>query len=698
MNDKVLKWLVGMLLVFTSLLIYQKNDYNFKIAQAEKEYKLTDNFMPFEIPDMLRTEQQYPKTLKELQKVSQQTQTNFVKRSLYEGYEMVNGKINYNKEKNMTQFQVSDTRPTKLMQNFNRKPVKINNDIKHLNNSLRGYSVSIKPIQQTIKTGTAEGTFFVETTDKKQYNLFLTKLAKHLSNFYEYDLTADDLTLTKEEAQDQTELEFDDEISPQIIQTLVIFLILFLIIWLLSNSNTLSIFQLNGFSLTKAFINVLGKTITISFFSTMILDVLAFIAFDWTFSYQTLLKQMFLYIIVTIAGLLIVTFLRALNIANQLKKKNYTKFIFFTLYVLKCFFLFSCINAFIPFIQVATGIYSVSTSNEVQNIQKEYATFYPRVNGYDPSFISDEKIQEIDHSMYGPLTEKGSLILEDSGLKQPDSIDEVVKYVVVSPNYLKHFPLYDINDERIQVSNEEEQLIVCLPKEKKPLKSELVSYLKYVSDDVLGKVPSIKVVYTNTQRSFINLNDGENISNQIIIIGTNETTSYVDRNMMNGMGLEDGLKIPINGSIKKTYSELSPLLKENNYDDNYPQLVAMDDIPKEDLKITIGNIVSQSILISVNFIVVMILISYVTLLYFKIYKREIVLKRINGYSLLEAGRQLWLLTALQYGAIIGLFIVDHAFNSYNFSILAGFFTIEIVITTFVFQKITKNLGGNLNGK
>ncbi|PAV32497.1 hypothetical protein CI791_04255 [Leuconostoc lactis] len=178
-----------------------------------------------------------------------------------------------------------------------------------------------------------------------------------------------------------------------------------------------------------------------------------------------------------------------------------------------------------------------------------------------------------------------------------------------------------------------------------------------------------------------------------------KNSSFVQRNIMNGQGLSDGLKMPINQNTTKTFNRVKSRLLDGNFYDNYPQIVSLKQLPLEQLKVALENMLAQSLLVISGILFSMILIVYTTLLFFKAFKRSIAIKRINGYSILLAYHKIWVLMLAQYTLTMIYIFSSGLFNWISIEIVLVTVGLESLLVLSSIRYIEKrNLGDVINGK
>ena len=176
-----------------------------------------------------------------------------------------------------------------------------------------------------------------------------------------------------------------------------------------------------------------------------------------------------------------------------------------------------------------------------------------------------------------------------------------------------------------------------------------------------------------------------------VFVMTYENSTPISRNIMNGEGENDCLKIPVGKSVSKTYSSIEPLLRRHDMDDNYRQLVRISDLKEEDMRMELGDLREELLLFLAS--------GYTALLFFKAFKREIILKRALGFTSVRACRGLAALLALQYAVMIAFLFRQDMFNSLNIILLIGTAVTELVINMMTIKNLEKKeMGGVLNGE
>lgn len=699
MSNKALSVLIIVLMSVLSILFCITGSYHYSQEQANKQYRLSNGkYTPFKFPEKQTDANYYRHEIKALNDTAKQLNVNYLKRQRYSGWEKINNRLDYNQEIQNVEFQVAAITKTKVTENFNLPATIVTKPTHNLNTTLKGYSVKLVPISYTLQNkDKREGTFFLETTNAEKLTQFFDILnQKMYGNSHKYS-TSDYIINNSNEI---AGLDFQDSSQPyRLEKLLLLFLIVFIVVIQLSNSQKMVVYKLNGLTSFKSFTLSFGHIWLVSLCITLICNSIGQHYFNWKITQSTYLYQALIYLVVPLLNFILINIIQSLSAINQISKKNDTKLLFWGIYILKGLALGVSIFALVPLVQVGNCTMNLLQSNDHNTKQADYGVFYPAVigNNLQEHALADSK--SLDDYMYPTLNKKGSLIINDYDLGQ--KISEDIKFVKVNPNYLKAFPLYDVNGKRINVSNTDETITLAIPTTKKIDKTTLIHYVQVMSKNEMGWQPKVEIINTspNLNTKFIDINTNRAINNEVIFITAMKNSSFVQRNIMNGQGLGDGLKIPINQSATKTFNSVKSRLLDGNYYDNYPQIVSLKQLPLEQLKVSLGNVIAQSLLVISGILFSTILIVYTTLIFFKTFKRSIAIKRINGYSILLAYHKIWLLMLAQYALTLMDIFCDSLFNWTSIEVILGTVGLESLLVISSIRYIEKrNLGDVINGQ
>lgn len=525
MSNKVLSGLIIILMVVSSMLICITGSYHYYKEQANKQYMLSnDQYTPFEFPEQSTNPNYYRHEINALNDTAKQLNINYLKRQRYSGWEKINNRLDYNQEIQNVEFQVAAITKTKVTENFNLPATIVTKPTHNLNTTLKGFSVKLVPISDTLQNkAKREGTFFLETTNTQKITQFFDILNQKMYGSSHKYSTSDYIINNPEKI---AKLDFLDSSQLYMLEKLLLlFLIVFIVVIQLSNSQKMAVYKLNGLTTFKSFILSFGKIWIVSLCITLICNGIGQHYFNWKITQSTYLYQSIIYLVVPLINFILIDIIQSLSVINQINKKNYAKLLFGGIYTLKGLALGVSIFALVPLAQVGNNAMNLLHSNGNNTRQTDYGVFYPAVIGNNTRAhtLSDSKY--LDDSMYLPLNKKRALIIDDHDLGQ--KISENIKFVKVNPNYLKEFPLYDVNGKIISVSNTDETITLAIPTTKKIDRSSLIQYVRAMSKNEIGWQPKIKIINTlpKLNTKFIDINTNNIINNEVIFITTMKNSS-----------------------------------------------------------------------------------------------------------------------------------------------------------------------------
>ncbi|WP_129045606.1 DUF1430 domain-containing protein [Companilactobacillus metriopterae] len=667
MNKKILSLLIVLLITISGLVLIKQNSQQYAIDKTAVLTRMDEGeFKLFKIPTKNYSQKEYKQLIDVLNKVSKETGIPYVKREINSSCLVKNDKVDYSEPRTRIQFQVGpnnikiDSYMSELSDNMDRVP------------KIHGVSFSIDSIEKTISSHDQEGDFYLETSSPKEYDRFINKSAELFSK-YQDNITSSDFKPDKNyHVKDFLFQGYNTNLSNFLLIAFV-FTILFIIIMILDNQKLIAICRLNGYSYFETMQKCIGKTLYLSI-GCVVIELLIAACLGWKITNGTIYSLIFGLVIIMVSTLIVLVIsAHSTKLSGKIKNNKVSNRYFFFLYIIKSVFIINIFVGLIPLILVLTNSYNVLSATDNDNkIDNEYAVFYPYYFAKNPTYHSKVESKELDDTMYQPLNKDGGVLFDPNSIDQ--HIEKNNQYLIVNPNYLKQFHLYDLSNKSINISDSTNILYVLIPEKNISITDQLINTVKSNEIQVSGKSAEIQSIVIKNDQKLTNLSNSETIENYPILVSTYNNSSWINRNFLNGGGDQDAMKIPLNGkSVRDKYKELLPLLKKNNYQDNYLQLVKLKDLQFEDLKMSIGNVMQASALILFSIFVTYFLTGYITGLYFMINKRSLLLKRIQGYSKVRAYRSIFILISVQAIILLLLTITRYQGNT-------PYFALTVIIT------------------
>lgn len=296
-----------------------------------------------------------------------------------------------------------------------------------------------------------------------------------------------------------------------------------------------------------------------------------------------------------------------------------------------------------------------------------------------------------DFSLYSPLYEE-----ERTNASFPEYSE-----VIVNPNYLKMFPVLDINEEIISISEEEDDYIILVPEKYRGLEREIRLYFEEIKNGsglseskVLAQ--NIKIIWImDDQKLFscqldVGVNDYNRIENAIIHVLTENNGALEEYATVLG-SYDCPFKIKVTNG-KDSQAEINNVVSK--YFDLertvFPSISVYQSIEEQISMASTSLLVYVMIILLLSFMSLSIVAQNV-ITYFQQYEKILVVKKFLGYNYLDRYFQYFSKLFISY-VIAELFIVF--FIRVAFSLVCGVVVLMVDVifsTMFIFMKDKKNI-------
>ncbi|MFP3377666.1 DUF1430 domain-containing protein [Bacillus sp. SIMBA_069] len=566
--------------------------------------------------------------------------------------------------------------------------------------------ITIKPLQTSYKHLPMAGRYVVEGVDDKSYDAFLKLFSKKLNQHFKPKqyIVADDFKRNLSNNEEALDSPIN---SLSYIQYMVfIVLLCFLIYYVFNEAKRIGVIKMHGVSNLRLWFIVIGRTIASMFVLSIGISVLA-TAFVKNvtsgFIYTIMFDQCKTYLIITILSLVSYFYISKIKVNQMIKNRKDTKgiFVFNTLLKVTCSIIFVLLGTSILEQYITVKEKQVNLKNWEKN--KDYGVFYPLSVGNDEEQQGMHKTaSSINGDLY-PILNKMGAVLIDSKEYEEIELSRNKDYkgiwsVTVNNNYLREFPLYDIHNQRVKVSEDTENWILLVPEKYQNREKEILRFfeerrkpaIEYEEKRMHREVPNhlrnrkIDIIWINDNQEIFSFNpdvynsDNNKIRDEIIEVMTEKNSFVGERDLILGGGANDPLKIKL---IKRdaglTYKTLEPELKRLGLDDNLRYLVTVDQYISKDiynlqktmkilLTVTSGLIVGILFLVAQNII-----------LYFNKNQQKIVVHRLFGVDFFRTYKGYMLQFVLMWIVQLSIcFIVKKEFDLKLLTVVAMLILIE----------------------
>ncbi|MEH7464790.1 DUF1430 domain-containing protein, partial [Bacillus thuringiensis] len=363
----------------------------------------------------------------------------------------------------------------------------------------------------------------------------------------------------------------------------------------------------------------------------------------------------------------------------------------------------------IIFVLLGTSILEqyITVKDKQENLKnweknKDYGVFYPLSIGNDEEQGMHKTESSINGDLYPILNKMGAVLIDSKDYEELQLIlskdYKGIRSVTVNNNYLHEFPLYDIYNQRVQVSEDMENWMLLVPEKYQNREKEILRFfeerrkpaIEYEEKRMHREVPNhlrnrqLEVIWIKNDQEVFSFNpdvyksDHNKIRDEIIEVMTEKNSFVGERDLILGGGANDPLKIKlIDRDAGLTYKALEPELKRLGLDDNLKYLVTVDQHILKDiydlqktmkmlLTVTSGLIVGILFLVTQNMII-----------YFNKNQQKIVVHRLFGVSFFRTYRGYMLLFVLTWVVqLLICFIVKKEFDIKFLAVVSMLIVIE----------------------
>ncbi|HDX9578884.1 TPA: DUF1430 domain-containing protein [Bacillus pseudomycoides] len=569
------------------------------------------------------------------------------------------------------------------------------------------HTITIKPLQTSYEHLPMAGRYVVEVVDDKSYDAFLKIFSKKLNQHLKPKqyIVADDF---KRNLSNNEEAFGSPINSLSYIQYIVfIVLLLFLIYYVFNEAKRIGVIKMHGVSNIRLWFIVIGKIIAIMFVLSLLISVLvsAFIKnVTPEFIYTVVFDQCKTYFIITILSLAAYFYISKIKVNQMIKNRKDTKGIFVLNTLLK-------ITCSIIFVLLGTPIVEqyIIVKEKQENLKnweknKDYGVFYPLSVGNDEG---QQRIHKVESSINGdlyPILNKMGAVLIDSKdyeeLKLSINKDyKGIQSVIVNNNYLREFPLYDIHNKRVEVSEDTERWVLLVPEKYKNREEEIIRFfeerrkpaIEYEEKKMHREVPNhlhnrkIDMIWIKNNQEIFSFNpdvyksNHNKIKDEIIEVMTEKNSFVGERDLILGGGANDPLKVKlIDRNAGLTYKALEPELKRLGLDDNLKYLVTVDQYILKDIY-DMQQSIKMLFMVTCGLIAgILFLVTQSIILYFNKNQQKIVVHRLFGVSFFRTYRGYMLLFVLTWIVqLLICFIVKKEFDMKLLTVVEVLILIEL---------------------
>ena len=487
-----------------------------------------------------------------------------------------------------------------------------------------------------------EATKFVESQNTEQVSAFIESLTTKYNELYQPSFTVQDFQYTD---YSETIMLLDFRPVRNLIIISLVFFLLFTTLWLFENARKLSILRLNGLSCATILYKVLIKHLLFLFGSCCLVQLI----FNPSIFLLNMFHQFAFFTVSIISLLCVVYFLCTTSFVENLNRKSYARTFIFSLYFFKTIAFVWCLASVLTLVELVNLSLLPSTYPDEFS---EYAVFYNTYSGknnHEVISIENNVLSAQQDRLYQYLEENGMLLIGTVSYFMEEK--EINRKICVNVNYLQKYPIISVTGQKIAISPEETQRVFLVPERLENQFQEIKEH--YLHGYFLDESQADFYLIRSKQEIHTFHPDEEIIHYpNVIEVQTRNNSAGNLRQIINGGGYFDPIKVPITQSVEKTFEPIKKVLKENYLLDNYPVLTPLSEIKKVDLQRELGEIKRHSLEILFALYLLITMIAYLVLISLKIKKQKYTIWRLNGISMIKTYRMIFLPFFIQYGALV----------------------------------------------
>lgn len=546
-----------------------------------------------------------------------------------------------------------------------------------------GYDLTFAGMSVAYQAIPASGRYVVESADSGAGDRFIQIVVDRLRQAGLDNLSSEDLR-----ANQSVDMP-DGGSSLDLIAWLLVAVAAFMVVYLLlRDTRRLGILRLNGYSVGRSWVQIVGR-LQISVTVAALIVCLGLVALlpgvDIRLMRQVLLA-LFVFTMATLVGTFVAAalVLRSVRIGDLVKGLPMAGRL--TIGILLCVGTASAVVFSVTLVQVWAESDRLSEQKQLASAwsgNRDYAVFYPRLVGQDfVELTSGGNASTIAEArdLYPILDSRGALFVESSKFENSEDLAQsspspLPPALRVNTNYLARYPILDESGRPISVSPGERRWVVAVPAQYKQLAPEIEKMVvasrngsaerqgaiqaesRIVGPPPVGFAPQqVRIIWTAPGQQVFSFNQSVNpeagsmITDPVVEVITPANSLTIDRfNSITG-SIGTALKVKVDGDPARVLEELRLVLRALRLDDNLRFLVTPDEAALAGLEELRSSIARTSVVGGAAAVAVLGLAAVSTLTLIDRYRRTYAVRRLHGFALIGASREIAVILASSWVA------------------------------------------------
>lgn len=579
--------------------------------------------------------------------------------------------------------------------------------------------------------GSLDGDYIIRSDNPDALNFFVDELAER-SGIEKEELIKQKTFISIEESPIETMSRIG------VIVSLIVFAVLN-IFYAIDNSKKIGVLKLNGYSNNMIWIELILSIIGTVIMITVLLDILMlFVIENNTVSFMVSILKIELIIILLLlfVSLLVHYIVRRNKISNLVKNKKNVKHIVTLTYIVKSIVLFILV---ILAVSIGTGLKQASDEYkkmENWNSVSDLAVLVNLETGEDAASIKqgDNKLDNDFVKYYSYLDQKGSIYTniiefiphvqfrtnynENTGeygyvdYFNPNLVPQSYSLTTfqINDNYLKAYPIYDINGNPIRIENTENRVILIPQSREKEVKeieelykSSYIDSIKSVErkqgiiNDDIPEVKVESVIYKENEEGYFTFStkfeDSKYLTySPVFEVLTDNNMAAFEKSNICIQGINSPLKIDLKDTTSKQYNkEIAEVLDDYDLLDNNLKYMTIGEVFATQIN-ALKNVCRQYTIALIIVCLIMGLITiHLTKLLIQANKQKYCIKKLYGYTFMDRYKgMLFIGTSINLivviaALILGLQITNTEITVLSIGIVAGLLFIDLFFITILIK-------------
>ncbi|MEY8443710.1 DUF1430 domain-containing protein [Lactococcus ileimucosae] len=521
---------------------------------------------------------------------------------------------------------------------------------------------------------------FFESSEKEK---ILEALSEKINQRFNLATSSSSLSAQPEWYNPQPLITRGNDMYRFLIKMILFFYFIFLLVWMSLRSKEIAIYALNGMGNWEILLRIYMKSfLLVQLFVGLLNSIFLLKAFD----FQYLISLSLLMGLSLLLVMLVIGIVNRASLVAQTNNKSFLKRVHILVYLVKVYIFAASVSTSMGIILLLNSSLGLMHKTPLEG----YGVFAGWNSGY-----SEAKYNSRHTEIFKYIESNGGLhatkkILGHENLKDYQGIE-------VNSAYLDKYSVRDRENNPIHIDKSTKEAVILVNERYK----SKVEEIKKAYNDLLEmqgawfRATEIKVFLMKDKQSmpifegeaggvYSNGKKQELVADIIEVHTVNNAGVNTYSNMFYGNNTL-GVLIPIKENIEKTYLEILPSLKKDLVAASFVSFVPTSKIAEIEVKRFIGEPITWVFMNVLAFVLFILMILSTTVIYFKVNKKKLVLRRVQGISYFRTYKMLFILIAIQNF----IFFSQALLHGHDLAVIEAYILYALIELALVFHLLTR---------